>query len=174
MKSKIITAPSLLLLLLALTSVYSGCYSFKDIAVDPNVKTVRVDLIENRAQYRNPQISPALTDRLKQKITNQTRLTQTNSEKADWYVTGEIRDYAVSTSGISTNQGQSQTSVNRLTVSVHIVRVDNLKNETKEYDVTRQFDFGANQSLQTAEARLLDEMIRNLTDEIFNKLFSNW
>ncbi|HEY0356220.1 MAG TPA: LPS assembly lipoprotein LptE [Flavisolibacter sp.] len=164
----------LLLLFFVMNIAFVGCYGFKDINLDANVKTVRVDLIENRAQYRNPQVAPNLTDRLKQKITNQTRLTQTNNENAHWYITGEIRDYSVSTSGISTTDGRSQTSVNRLTVSVHIVKLDNIKGETTEFDVTRQFDFGANQSLQTAEAQLLDEMIRNLTDEIFNKLFSNW
>ena len=164
----------LLVFLFIVNTAFLGCYSFRDVNLDPNVKTVRVQFIENRAPYQNPQISPNLTDRLKQKIINQTRLTQSNSEKVDWDISGEIRDYSVSTSGISSNDGQSQTSINRLTVTVHIVLLDNIKTETKEFDVNRQFDFDANQSLQTAEARLLDEMIRNLTDEIFNRLFSDW
>ena len=164
----------LLVFLSIVNTAFLGCYSFRDVNLDPNVKTVRVQFIENRAPYQNPQVSPNLTDRLKQKIINQTRLTQSNSEKVDWDISGEIRDYSVSTSGISSNDGQSQTSINRLTVTVHIVLLDNIKTETKEFDVTRQFDFDANQSLQTAEARLLDEMIRNLTDEIFNRLFSDW
>jgi hypothetical protein len=45
---------------------------------------------------------------------------------------------------------------------------------TQEADVSRSFDFSANQSLQAAEAALLDEMVRNLTDEIFNRIFSDW
>ena len=164
----------LLVFLFIVNTAFLGCYSFRDVNLDPNVKTVRVQFIENRAPYQNPQVSPNLTDRLKQKIINQTRLTQSNSEKVDWDISGEIRDYSVSTSGISSNDGQSQTSINRLTVTVHIVLLDNIKTETKEFDVTRQFDYDANQSLQTDEARLLDEMIRNLTDEIFNRLFSDW
>jgi len=40
--------------------------------------------------------------------------------------------------------------------------------------VNRSFEFKGNQSFQQAETGLLDEMIRTLTDEIFNKLFSNW
>ena len=163
-----------LLLLFIVNTAFLGCYSFRDVNLDPNVKTVRVQFIENRAPYQNPQISPNLTDRLKQKIINQTRLTQSNSDKVDWDISGEIRDYSVSTSGITSNNGRSQTSINRLTVTVHIIKVDNIKTETKEYDVTRQFDFNANQSLQSAEAQLLDEMIRNLTDEIFNRIFSEW
>ena len=29
-------------------------------------------------------------------------------------------------------------------------------------------------SLQQAEAQLLDEVVRSLTDDIFNKIFSDW
>lgn len=163
-----------LLLLFIVNTAFLGCYNFRDVSIPATVKTVRVQFIENRAPYQNPQISPNLTDRLKQKIVNQTRLSQSNSEKVDWDISGEIRDYSVSTSGISSSDGRSQTSINRLTVTVHMVVVDNIKTETNEFDVTRQFDFNANQSLQSAEAALLDEMIRNLTDEIFNRIFSNW
>jgi len=53
----------------------SGCYSFKDVSIPPEVKTARVNYIENKASYVNPQLSPVLTDRLRQKINNQTRLT---------------------------------------------------------------------------------------------------
>jgi len=43
-----------------------------------------------------------------------------------------------------------------------------------EADVTRNFDFNANLSLQQAEAQQSDEIIKNMTDEIFNRIFSNW
>ena len=36
------------------------------------------------------------------------------------------------------------------------------------------FDFDGNKSLTEAEGVLNDELIRNLVDEIFNKIFSNW
>jgi hypothetical protein len=44
----------------------------------------------------------------------------------------------------------------------------------QEFDISRSFDYDSNKSLQQAEAGLLDEMIRSLTDEIFNRIFSNW
>jgi hypothetical protein len=40
--------------------------------------------------------------------------------------------------------------------------------------VSRSFDFDANLTLTQAEARLLDEMVRSLTDDMFNRIFSNW
>ena len=48
------------------------------------------------------------------------------------------------------------------------------ENKTEEFDVNRNADFSANLSLQQAEGQLLDELVRNLTDEIFNHIFSNW
>lgn len=157
----------------------SGCwfYSFseKSTALPDSIRTVKIDFIENRAPYVNPQLSPTLTERLRLKITSQTKLTQTNNDNADWFISGYITDYSVSTTGVSSNNGQSESTINRLTVSVHMVW-----NRTKEnippieFDIMRQFDFGAQQSLQTAEAVLLDEMVKNLTDEIFNRIFSDW
>lgn len=142
--------------------------------LDPNIKTVRVNFIENRAPYVNPQLSPNLTDRLTQKVTRQTRLRQTTSDNADLDIHATITDYSVLTTGVSSVNGQSQTSINRLTITVHVSIVNQLKNTTKEVDVSHSFDFPANQTLQTAEANLLDEMVRNLSDEIFNRIFSDW
>jgi hypothetical protein len=47
-----------------------------------------------------------------------------------------------------------------------------VQNEAKT--ATHSFDFPANLTLQAAEARLLDEIVRNMTDEIFNQVFSGW
>lgn len=153
-----------------LLSAGCGVYKFKDVSIPAEVKTVKVNYIENKARYVNPQLSPRLTDKLRQKIVGQTRLTQTNNDKVDWEITGFISDYSFSTSAIS-NQ---QVANNRLTVSVHITVTDNTKDKVNEYDISRSFEFKGNQSFQQAENSLGDEMIRTLTDEIFNKLFSNW
>lgn len=147
-----------------------GIYKFKDVSIPPEVKTVRIKYIENKARYINPQLSPRLTDKLRQKVVVQTRLRQTNNEEADWDVSSTITDYSFSTSAIS---GQ-QVANNRLTVGVHITLYDLKKDETKDFDVSRSFEFKGNLSFQQAENGLMDEIVRTLTDEIFNKLFSNW
>ena len=158
------------IILLFILSAGCGVYKFKDVSITPEVKTVKVNYIENKARYVNPQLSPRLTDKLRQKIVGQTRLTQTNNDKVDWEITGFISDYSFSTSAIS-NQ---QVANNRLTVSVHVTVTDNTKDKVNDYDISRSFEFKGNQSFQQAENSLGDEMIRTLTDEIFNKLFSNW
>jgi outer membrane lipopolysaccharide assembly protein LptE/RlpB len=148
-----------------------GVYSFRDVSIPPEVKTVRIQLIGNQARYINPQLSPQLTDKLRQKINNQTRLTPIQSEEAHYDIAGYVSDYSVTTAGISNQQA----ATNRLTVTIHIVfqnRLDPAKNF--EADVSRNFDFSAALSLNQAEAQLGETIVRNMTDEIFNRIFSNW
>jgi len=164
-------ATPIVALLLAIGFLLTGCYSFKDVSIPPEVKTVRVNLIENRAPYINPQLSPQLTDRLRQKINNQTRLTLVAADDAHYDITCTIRNYQVTTSGIS----QQQAATNRLIVGVHIAFKNRLNEKANfEADVSRNFDFNASLSLQAAEAQLGETIIQNLTDEIFNRIFSNW
>lgn len=157
--------------MIAILSIQGTCrYSLKDVSIPSEVKTVKVFFIENKARYINPQLSPKLTDKLRQKIVNQTRLSQTNNE-ADYEVSGYISDYSVSTSGIS----QQQVASNNLNVTVHIIfrnRLDEKKNF--EADLTRNFPFSSSKSLTQAEGELNEQIINNLTDEIFNRIFSNW
>jgi hypothetical protein len=161
-----------LVILIALFTGNTSCriYKFNEATVPDSIKTVKVNFIENRARYINPQLSPTLTDKLRQKITGQTRLTQTNGDNPDWEISGQITDYSFTTSAISNQQVVN----NRLTVAVHITLYDRKSETTQEHDVSRSFEFKGNQSFQQAENALGPEMIRTLTDEIFNRLFSNW
>lgn len=146
-----------------------GIYKFNDASVPDSIKTVKVNFIENRATYVNPQLSPRLADKLRQKIIGQTKLIQTNNEP-DWEIDGTITQYSFSTSAITGQQAAN----NRLTVAVQMVLSDRKANKTEKIDVSRSFEFKGNQSFQQAENDLAEEMIRTLTDDIFNKLFSKW
>jgi Lipopolysaccharide-assembly len=160
--------------------VLSSCkiYSFKDISIPKEVKTIHIAYIENRARYITPTLAPLLNTALIQKINNQaSRLTQIKTSDADWDVTATITDYSYTTSGISSQQVSS----NRLTVTVHIIFKNHLDPTGKtvapadfEADATRNFDFAANLGINDAETQLMPTIVSNLTDEIFNKLFSNW
>ena len=159
------------ILLFSLIAIQGTCrYSLKDVSIPADIKTVRVFYIENKARYVNPQLSPKLSDKLRQKIINQTRLSQTNND-ADFEISGYVSDYSVSTSGIS----QKQVASNNLNVTVHVI-FKNKKDEKKNFeaDITRNFPFSASKSLTQAETELNEQMITSLTDEIFNRIFSNW
>lgn len=147
-------------------------YKFNDRgAIPDSIKTVYVKFFENRARYVNPQLAQRLTDRLRQKFVSQTKLSQVSTEDlADWVISAEITDYSLSTSAIS---GQKEAG-NRLTVGIHVKFDKKKEAAVEENNVTRNFEFSASQSLQQAEAALADQMVRDLTDDIFNRLFSSW
>ncbi len=163
----------LLLSLLCFLFSYATCkYGFRDAAPIPEeVKTFRVNYLENKAQYVNTVLSPQLTERLKQKIINTTRLRQTNDDEAHYDISGYVSQYYTTTISISGNNA----SGNRLTVGFHL-EFRNQLDETKNFEaeLTRTFDFPASQGLQEAESVLNDEIVRNIVDEIFNRIFSNW
>ncbi|GAB4091749.1 LptE family protein [Flaviaesturariibacter terrae] len=170
---------SLPLLLVAVLAFFgtanSGCgvYSFRDVSIPDTIKTIRVQKIENAAPYINPQLAPNLTERLRRKVLNQTRLNLTNDDRADYDVNATVTDYSVSTSGVGNN---STSTLNRLTVTVRMSLTNNRNPNSvpQEQTISRSFDFSANLSLQQAEAQLLDQMLSGLSDDIFNRLFSNW
>ncbi|HQV06961.1 MAG TPA: LPS assembly lipoprotein LptE, partial [Chitinophagaceae bacterium] len=138
----------------------SSChvYKFNEATIPDSIKTVKIDFIENHARYINPQLSQQLTDRLRQKIVGQTKLTQTNSENFDWEIGGYISQYDFSTSAIS----QQQVTNNRLTVGVHITLNDTKSGKKTDYDVARSFEFKGDLSFQQAEQTLGDEIVRTI------------
>lgn len=157
--------------LLTCLFLLGGCYSFRDVSIPPEVKTVRINFIQNKARYVNPQLAPQLTDKLRQKVISQTRLTQIQGDDAHYEVSAVVTDYAYTTAGIA-NQ---TTATNRLSISV-MIGFQNRLDATKNFEapITRTFDFSADLSIQQAETQLNENIIRNLTDEIFNRIFSNW
>lgn len=159
-------------LLLLATFNFATCkYGFKDVSLAPEVKTFRVNYFENKADYKNPQLSPQITEKLKQKIISTTRLRQTNDDDAHYDISGYVSGYYTSTTGISGNN----TSLNRLTATFHLI-FKNTLDEKKDFeaDVTYSVDFNANLSLSQVEQSRGDDISKNLTEAIFNKIFSNW
>src|ERR1700688_4884033 len=152
-----------------------GCkiYSFKDVSIPPQVKTIRVGFVENRARYVDPQLSPQLTDQFKQKINNQTKLTQVLSENADYDVTAYVSEYNISTAGVSSQAA----SIDRLTVTIHLALKNRLADQKLgtpdfETDISRNFDFPATQSVRDAEASLTSQIVSQMTDDMFTGFFS--
>jgi len=159
------------LMLLGIFNFATCKYGFKDVSLEAEVKTFRVNYFENRADYKNPQLSPQLTEKLKAKIISTTRLRQTNEDDAHYDISGYVSNYFTSTTGITNNN----TSLNRLTATFHIIFKNTLDEKKNfEADVTYSVDFDANLSLNQVEQQRGDDISKNLTDAIFNKIFSNW
>ena len=97
-------------------------------------------------------------------------MTQTNGDDADWEISCTVTTYSFSTSGIS-NQ---RVNTNRLNVGIHIEINDKRAQKINKYDVSRSFDYDGSMALQQAEQSLESDMLKSLTDDIFNRIFSNW
>lgn len=172
-QKKIVSVLRIMMLSCLLVCVFSACgvYTFKDVSIDySKIKTIKIFMFENKAGTINPQLGSRLTDQFQQKVSSQTKLTRTNDDNAHYQVQGTIVSYRVTTAAISNQQA----TTNRLTVGVHIVFKNTVDNKTDEFDVSRDFDFAGGLTIDQAQGRLNDEIVKNLSDEIFNRIFSNW
>ncbi len=170
---------SALVLMSSLTLALSGCkvYTFSGASIDPKAHTIQVDNFDNKAQFVNPSLAPQLLQAVEKKIVSQTRLSQVTTGNADYEVGGYISSYGVSTSGISNQQASSS----RLVATFHLIFHNHLDPTGKtvapadfEDDVTSAVDFSAQQSFSAVEQQLLTQIVTNMSNDIFNRLFSNW
>lgn len=146
-------------------------YSTRDTApIPPEITTFRVNYFDNRARYVNPQLSPQLTERFKQRVISQTRLREV-SDDPHYDISGYISTYSVTTSGVANQQAAR----NRLNVGFHLIFKNTLDpSKNFEADVSSNFDFDASKSLAQAESELSDQILKTLSEAIFNRIFSNW
>ncbi len=149
----------------------SACYSFKDAAIDPNIKTFTVDYFDNKAAEINPKLSQAFTERLKDEILTQSNLDET-AQKPDVEFAGFISKYTVNP--IAPQAGETS-SMSRLTIAVNVDYTNHV-NEKGSWQSTfsRYADFDATQTLTAVEDQLIEEINNQLVDDIFRKAFVNW
>lgn len=165
----------LILLSVILTSVvFTACkitYSFTGASIAPNVKTFMVDYFPNRARLVNPNLSQLFTEGLQEKLIKQTSLNQI-TENGDLEFSGQITEYDVKPMNISQGDLAAQ---NRLTIGVK-VKFTNNKDHEQDWEKTFSAyeDFDSNSSLSTVEDGLVPDIIKKLTDDIFNASIANW
>ena len=72
-------------------------------------------------------------------------------------------------------QGTVTAALNRLTISVN-VKFTNTKDAKQNFEstFTRYADYDSKKSLTEVELSLIEEINRQLIDDIFNKSVSNW
>jgi len=156
------------------TTIFTACkvsYSFTGASIAPNVKTFSVYYFPNRARLVNPNLSQQFTDGLQEKLIKQTSLNQI-SESGDLEFSGQITDYDVKPMNIGEGDLAAQ---NRLTITIK-VKFANNKDHEQDWDksFTAYEDFDSNQSLSAIEDSLVPEIIKKLTDDIFNASIANW
>lgn len=168
---------NLLLSVVFASLVFTACkinYSFTGASIAANVKTFSVSYFQNRARLVNPNLSQEFTQGtygLENKIIKQTSLNQVK-ENGDLEFSGQITDYDVKPMTIVSGDVAAQ---NRLTIGVK-VKFTNNKDHTQDWEksFTAYEDYESTQSLSAVEATLVPEIIKKLTEDIFNASVANW
>jgi hypothetical protein len=158
--------------LLVLASLQGcGVYSFTGASISPEVKTVSIKYFPNRSSLIQPALSQAFTEKLRDKFVSQTNLRQI-TENGDLMFEGYISDYRTQPVAI---QGTETAALNRLTITVN-VKFTNQKDEKQNFETnfSRYADYDSKKSLAEVEQTLIDEIDKQLVDDIFNKAVSNW
>lgn len=157
--------------LLLLATACTGGYSFSGASIPPEAKTLSLQQFPNYATTVNPQLSQKIYDALQQMYSSQTGLTVTNSN-GDLQVSGEITYYGTKASAIGSDDN---VATNRFTVTIK-VRFTN-RFDTKadfEQSFSRFKDYPASRDFSSVEASLIDEIVTELCEDIFNKSVVNW
>ena len=102
----------------------------------------------------------------------QTRLQQVKRD-GDLQISGEITNYDAYNKGVGAD-GYSTMAELRMTVRVNFVnRVNPQENfESKQFSSSREYD--ASQQLASVQDELVNQMIKDIVDQIFNATVANW
>ncbi len=140
-------------------------------SVPDNLKTFTVQYFENRAPLINPALSQSFTEALKDRITNESRLIL-EDRNGDIDFSGEITGYSIRPMAIQADAISAET---RLTVTVK-VRYRNFKDPKDNWESTfKAFeDYPSEQNINEIEDELTTLIIEQITEDIFNKAFSDW
>lgn len=149
----------------------SGGYSFTGASIPPGAKTLSVATFPNNASTVNPQLSQKLTEGLRQMFSSQTPLTVTTAD-SDLQVEGQIIGYDTRAAALSSND---EVSTNRLTITIKVRFTNSIDPEANfEQQFSRYRDYPASKDFSAVENSLVDEIVTDLCEDVFNKSVVNW
>lgn len=160
-------------------SVLNSCYSFTGSSLKDE-KTIQINEFPNNAALVNPTLSQQFSTEIQNRFLQRTTLKGTK-ENPDILLEGEITDYTITPTTISSNTqttttgGVIQESQNKLTITVK-VHYENKLHPDVSFDRTYSDEAVFNSSLSQADiensqVRIVNERIIN---KIFNDIVANW
>jgi hypothetical protein len=159
---------------LVIVVVFISCkvnYGFKGISIPPEAKTISVTFFQNNAAMASPSESQKFTEKMRDMVSSQTNLALTK-QNGDLQFEGAIVDYAVSPVAV---QSTDQAALNRLTVIINI-KYTNSIDQSKSFNQNFQrfYDYSSSKTLSAIESEALDEINRQIAEDVFQKAFNNW
>lgn len=151
-----------------------GCvpsYSFTGGTIPPEVKSINILYFPNNSSLGEASLSQKLTDALREKFTNETRLMLVN-DGGDLILEGSITGYQTQPVAI---QGNDKAALNRLTITVDVTYT-NTFDEKRSFDTkfSRYSDYSSTSNLSEVQDQLIEEINTMLVEDIFNKAVINW
>jgi hypothetical protein len=145
--------------------------SLSGASIPDEAKTVSVGFFTNNTSLGAPSLSARFTEKLRDMVSQQTRLALVRQD-GDLQFDGYIADYNVTPVAIQSND---RASLNRLTISVKVVYFNKFEAAKNfEQTFTRFADYNSSESISAKEPELVQEIYRQLTEDIFNRAFNNW
>ena len=153
----------------------SGCsisYSLNGASIDYNkTKTITIETFTNRAAYQWAPMAPMFNTTISDKYNNQTKLRQVRRD-GDLVLSGEITTYDQTNKSIAAD---GYSSMVQLRMSVK-VKFTNNKNHEDDFDRTfsasREYD--SSQQLSAVQEELVQQMIDDIVDQVFNATVAKW
>lgn len=163
------------LLPIILSLLLSACaisYKFNGASIDyTTTKTIQIDNFPIRSAYVWAPMQSIFQNRLTDIYASQTKLRQVK-KNGDLQLAGEIVAFDQFNKGISSDGYSSQVQL-KMTVNVRFV---NNKKHTDDFE--RQFsatsEYDASQQLNAVQEELVTQMVKDITDQIFNATVANW
>lgn len=148
-----------------------GIYSFSGTSIHPDVKTICIEPVVNKALKINPSLANSMNEAICDKFRKLTSLEQID-DVGDLNLSIVIDSYEVRASAITADEVAAQ---NRLTVQVKVKFVNNV---VPEENFERSFagfeDYDSQRSIDEVEAGLCDSIIEKIVEDIFNATVANW
>lgn len=157
--------------------IFSRCfffYTFSGTSIPAEAETFFIQTFDenlNGIYTPPPTLYQDFTDALIDKVKNESSLVQTNTDP-DIEFKGSFTRFNVS---YVAPKGGEEVSFNRLEVSIsveYIYKHDDEQNWTKTFSFFSDFDVSDN--LIDVQEGLLEEIVEQLIEDIFNKAFTNW
>lgn len=146
-------------------------YSLSGATIPVEAKTISVGFFTNNTTLGAPSLSQRFTEKLRDVVSQQTNLALVRQE-GDLQFEGYIADYNVAPVAI---QGNDQASLNRLTISVKVIYFNKFEPAKNfEQTFTRFADYRSSESISAKEPELVQEIYRQITEDIFNRAFNDW
>lgn len=148
-------------------------YQFNGASIDySKVKTIQIKDFQNQARLVYPPLSQMFSERMKDVFIRNTKLQLVNNGPADLEIEGEIIGYDLMALAVQEGQFASQT---RLTMTVRMRFRNNVNpQEDKEETFSAYQNFNSNEILDNIQAQLVEELNKEIVDQIFNATMANW